>query len=182
MAHRHEVKRTVANIEKFLRRLEEGFSVSGAAHSAGFHRATAYTWRDADPAFAAAWDSAAEAGSDALEDEARRRAADGIRKLILHQGKPVLIPSRGYDAEGKPLGRLVPLYEHKYSDTLLMYLLNGRRPEKFKYRPEPADADGPPPANLPSDAPPSLDPLEIARRIAFLLTTGAQKLSTDNEG
>jgi hypothetical protein len=101
MAPKHEVKRTDAKVATFLERLAEGFSVGGAAQAAGFDRVTAYRWRAADPEFAAAWDAARETGSDALEDEARRRACEGVQKLVLHQGKPVLVSWQGYDGEGR---------------------------------------------------------------------------------
>jgi len=51
--------------------------------------------------------------SDALEDEAYHRAVEGIEK-----------PVGWY--QGKPGGTVT-----EYSDTLLIFLLKGRRPEKF---------------------------------------------------
>lgn len=83
--------------ERFLSALSRTASVTAASQAAGIGRRTAYNWRDADEAFAAAWDDALESGTDALEDEAVRRALDG-------------------------------------SDTLLIFMLKARRPEKFKER------------------------------------------------
>jgi hypothetical protein len=183
MRRKREVKRTVKRLARFLQRLEKGFSVTDAARAAGFSRAIAYRWREDDPGFATQWDQASEAGSDLLEDEVRRRAKDGVRRLILHQGKPVLVPTRGYDAEGQPRGRLKPLYERKYSDTLLMFLLSGRRPEKFKRALEPAAPRAPVLAPLPKP-----DAIEVARRITYLLDEGQRKLelakanATTNQG
>lgn len=105
--------RTPANREKFLTALSEGASITSAAKACGSLRQTFYRWRSEDPAFAAEWDEAIEAGTDLLEDEARRRAVDGVEKPIFYQGREV--------------GRM-----REYSDSLLMFLLKGRRPDKFR--------------------------------------------------
>lgn len=60
---------------------------------------TVYDHKRNDPAFAALWEQALDAGADALEDEARRRAIEGA--------------SKG-------------------SDTLLMFLLKGLRPQRWR--------------------------------------------------
>jgi hypothetical protein len=60
-------------------------------------RTTVYEWREADQDFAASWDEAIESGTDALEDEAIKRAKAG-------------------------------------SDTLMIFLLKARRPNKYKER------------------------------------------------
>jgi len=103
--------------ERFLRHLAQGWSVELAAQGAGLGYGTVYEHRARDAAFAAAWDQAIERGTDRLEDEARRRAVDGVEEPIIHNGKIV----------GSRL---------RYSDVLLITLLNARRPEKFKYRTE----------------------------------------------
>jgi hypothetical protein len=56
-----------------------------------------------------------EHGTDALEDEAVRRAVEGVIKPVFHQGKRV--------------GTL-----RVFSDPLLMFLLRARRPDKFADR------------------------------------------------
>ncbi len=99
----------------FLGALGDGLSVSGAARAAGIARQTAYNRRNSDEAFAAAWNDAIEAGTDSLEDEALRRAKDGTDRPVYQKGALV-----GHIRE--------------YSDTLAMFLLKGRRPEKFKER------------------------------------------------
>ena len=95
MANR--TKNTPKKRALFLGALTEGASVTAACDRAVITRRTVYVWRAADPEFAAAWDDAIEAGTDALEDEALRRAKDK-------------------------------------SDTLLIFLLKARRPEKYKDR------------------------------------------------
>ncbi len=111
---------------EFLAALMRGQSVTDACETANLVRRTAYKWRDADAEFAADWDHAEEQGTDAMEDEAKRRAVDGVDEPVYYQGKEV--------------GKI-----RRYSDTLLMFLLKGRRPEKFKDRvANGGDADAPP--------------------------------------
>jgi hypothetical protein len=100
---------------KFLRALTEGYSVTGAAKIARVDRTTVYVWRKDDDDFKAAWDEAIEAGGDLLEDEAWKRATKGTLKPI-YQG-------------GKKVGSV-----REYSDTLLIFLLKGRKPEKYRER------------------------------------------------
>jgi hypothetical protein len=76
-------------------------------------RVAAYEWRDTDPSFAAAWDKAKDQGIEALEDEAMRRAFDGVDKPIVH------------------LGHVTGTMK-EYSDTLAIFLLKGARPEKYR--------------------------------------------------
>lgn len=98
---------------KFLEALASGFSVTGAAEQAGIHRGTPYDWRNADPEFAKAWQIALDAGTDRLEDEAWRRAVEGSERPVFQMGAQV----------GKT---------REYSDLLLIFLLKGRRPEKYR--------------------------------------------------
>lgn len=72
-----------------------------------------YTFRDNSETFAAAWKAAEDAGTDFLEDIARHRA-EGFEKPLTFKGKKT--------------GQTV--VEH--SDVLTMFMLNGRRPEKFR--------------------------------------------------
>lgn len=97
----------------FLGALADGASITRAAETAGIGRRTAFDHRQRDEDFALAWHEAAEAGADRLEDEARRRAAEGTLKPI-YQG-------------GKLVGEV-----REYSDTLLIFLLKGKRPEVFR--------------------------------------------------
>lgn len=78
-------------------------------------RQTLYAVRDMDKEFDADWKKAVDLGSDALEDEAVRRAKDGYLKPVFQGGIEV-----GHVRE--------------YSDSLMMFLLKGRRPEKFRER------------------------------------------------
>lgn len=107
--------KTPKTAEKFLAALAEGSTVTIAHKKAGISRGAVYAWRDEDPEFKKAWDEAIEAGTDIIEEEAKRRALFGVKKPVYHQGQVV-----GHVQE--------------YSDTLTIFLLKGRRPEKFKDR------------------------------------------------
>jgi hypothetical protein len=104
--------RTQEKGEKLLAKLADGYSVTAACKAEGIGRRTYYDWIEADPDFKAQAEEAVDAGTDVLEDAARKRAT---------------------------------AYKNP-SDTLLIFLLKGRRPEKFKDRVEQrhTDADGGP--------------------------------------
>lgn len=95
--------------------LSDGASVTRAAEVAHIPHRSVYDWREADPAFAADWDAAIEAGTDRLEDEALRRAKDGTVKPVFYLGSEC-----GHVRE--------------YSDTLTIFLLKARRPAKYRER------------------------------------------------
>lgn len=103
--------------EAFLAELRNGSSIAAAATSAGISRPSVYRWRAMETpemqAFAEAWDEAVEQGTDRLEDEALRRAVDGVSEPVFYRGVVV--------------GHIT-----RYSDTMLAMLLNARRPEKFR--------------------------------------------------
>lgn len=108
--------------ETFLANLARGLSVTGSAAAAGLSRSVVYVWQNEDPKFAAAWLDAIEGGTDTMEDEARRRAVDGVPEPIVTMGKLVR------NADGSVMT------VQKYSDSLLQFLLKGRRREKFGER------------------------------------------------
>ena len=100
---------------KFLKELARGGLVLPACDIAGVSKSTVYELRKSDPEFAAAWDDALERSADVLEAEARRRAIEGVLKPIC----------RGGELVGT---------ERVYSDSLLVVLLRGRRPEIYSER------------------------------------------------
>lgn len=110
--------RTPEKKEKFLKKLvSTGGNVSAACRVIKIGRTTAYDWKKEDSAFALEWDEAIESGTDDLEEEARRRAYKGTRKPVYYKGSKV--------------GEI-----QEYSDTLMIFLLKGNRPEKYKDRHE----------------------------------------------
>src|SRR5215208_7588054 len=107
--------RTPKKDEAFFDALRDGRSISAACLEAGIPRSSAYRWRESDPSFRAKWDACVEEGTDRLEDEALRRARDGTEKPV-YQG-------------GKLVGTV-----REHSDTLMIFLLKARRPQKYKDR------------------------------------------------
>ncbi|MFI5022624.1 MAG: terminase [Alphaproteobacteria bacterium] len=108
-------KLTPKKREQFLAALAAGATVTRAAKDTSASRQAWYGAREHDTAFAEAWDEAVKIGNDALEDEAVRRGAVGVRRAVYQGGKRV-----GFVRE--------------YSDALLMLVLKARRPEKFGRR------------------------------------------------
>lgn len=97
----------------FLAALEERVTVEAACREIGIERSTAYRRRQRDEEFALAWHDVDEATTQRMEREAFRRAVDGFKSDVLYKGSVV----------GS---------ETKYSDTLLIFLLKARRPEKYR--------------------------------------------------
>jgi transposase len=112
--------------EAFLKALSSGHTITKAAELAGISRAALYVWRDAEDeagkAFAAEWEQALEEGIDRLEDEARRRAVDGVDKPVVAMGKI----ARNDD------GTVLMIRE--YSDTLLALMLRAKKPAQYRDR------------------------------------------------
>ncbi|MBO6505177.1 MAG: hypothetical protein JJ850_10340 [Kordiimonadaceae bacterium] len=96
----------------FLNALSAGHSVRAAAEAAGAAFDEPHNWRESDRAFADRWQRAEDAGTDVIEDEAYRRAVTGVEKPIYRGGEVV-----GHVAD--------------YSDSMLMFLLKSRRPDRY---------------------------------------------------
>lgn len=108
---RSKLKRQADFIEKFC----ECASIMKACRLSKMPRRTIYDWFKTDAAFKAKYDEAAIEAIGTLEDEAVRRAHEGVNKPIFQGGKKV--------------GTV-----KEYSDTLLIILLKARAPEKYKDR------------------------------------------------
>jgi hypothetical protein len=97
----------------FLEHLAAGWSVTAAAGEAGCDRRRFYEYRDADEAFAAAWEDAWQRGTDVLVDELHRRALGYDEET--------------WDGDGNLLRRV-----RRYSDPSLIAALKARDPERFR--------------------------------------------------
>lgn len=142
--------RTPEKVAAFCAALAETCNVGKACAAVGMGRTTAYAWRDDEPEFAALWDRAMKVGVTALEDEAHRRAFDGVADPLTHQGQftyqyevardeqdeiihnedgtPKMIIAR--DSRGEPKIATI----RKYSDTLAIFLLKAHAPDKYRER------------------------------------------------
>jgi hypothetical protein len=94
--------------------------LTAAVAAAGTSRTRVYELRKTDTAFAAAWDEAEDIATDRLEDEARRRAVEGVAGPLVSAGKLV----RGDDGQ--------PITVRRYSDNLLLALIKARRPPRAR--------------------------------------------------
>jgi hypothetical protein len=103
------------------------FSVTGsvrfAAKAAKVHRASHPRWLQQSAEYREAFADAVEDATDALEEEAFRRAHAGVPRLVHHKGVPMNHPETG-----------APLWERQYSDVLLIFLWRALRPEKYRER------------------------------------------------
>lgn len=130
-----------------------------ACELAGVSRATMFKRKKDDELFAARWEDARRQSVEVLEAEARRRAYEGIDKPYMYKGKVVMV-----------------LKER--SDRMLEFLLMGWAPKKYGKQQtavmELTGAGGTP--LIPEQA----GDIEIARRVAFLLTQTAPKQAGDD--
>lgn len=146
------VKLTPEKLTAFCAALAETGIVARACKAVGISRVTAYEWRDEDPAFKARWEKALKVGVTALEDEAHRRAFEGVDKPLVHQGQftPMFVPAKDEQgnvimeevAEGVTRPKFIPLLDDEgrqqiatmkeYSDTLAIFLLKAHNPDKYR--------------------------------------------------
>lgn len=114
----------------FLQHFRIHGNVTFGCREAGVPRPTIYWWQEHDDQFAAAFREAEIEATEHLESEARRRAVDGV------------VSTKGiYSRQGQLIAEET---ETKYSDTLLVFLLKARAPEKYRERVQlqHADAEG----------------------------------------
>ena len=115
----------------FLAAYRKCGNVTIAAKAAEIDRTTHYDWMKNDPEYVDLFRSAHEEAIDLLEFEAMRRASKGVVRPIMFGGKQVRLQDPKYpDDETKT----IPGVMREYSDTLLMFLLNGARPWKYLKR------------------------------------------------
>jgi hypothetical protein len=110
----------VAHLKKaFLEQFAEYGNITTAARVAGVARRTIYGWQEQDDEFAAAFREAEITATEVLESEARRRAVEGVVTITPNYHRGALLSET---------------IETKYSDTLLIFLLKARAPDKYRER------------------------------------------------
>ena len=97
------MKLTPEKLTAFCAALAETCRVDKACKAVGVSRVTAYKWRNTMPEFCAAWDSAMKVGITALEDEAHRRAFEGVPEPLVHQGQFTALLEEVRDGDGNPV-------------------------------------------------------------------------------
>ena len=100
----------------FLAAYRETGNVRVACEAAQISRSSIYRWLAQDPDYAEEFEQAKADAVDVLEAEARRRAVDGVEELV------------GW-YKGQAGGTV-----RRYSDTLLIFLLKGLKPEVYRER------------------------------------------------
>lgn len=105
--------RTPEKRVEFLGALAACGNVTEACRTIGVARNSMYLWKSQDTEFAAEWDRFLVMGAEILEDEAIRRAREGYDEPVFYQGQMT--------------GTI-----RKYSDTLLIFLLKGAMPSKYR--------------------------------------------------
>jgi len=111
--------------KRFLACFEACGSIIKACRWAKISRQNHYEWMQEVAGYKQAFDQARERAMDLLEGEAVRRAHDGVTKAVRYKGKVV-----GFDSE--------------YSDALLIFLLKGGKPDRYRERFEHTGKDGGP--------------------------------------
>lgn len=84
-----------------------------ACHAANISWKSHYLWLKDDEDYKAAFEEAKEMAGDFLEDEAIRRAVEGVQKPVFYKGEHVDNVT-------------------EYSDTLLIVAMKGAKPDKYK--------------------------------------------------
>jgi hypothetical protein len=96
-----------------------------SCRSAKMHHSVHYYWLKTDPLYVEAFAEAQQMAIHALEEEAVRRAREGVTRAVYYKGEKV----------GE---------EQEYSDTLLIFLLKVLKPETYRERFEHTGANGAP--------------------------------------
>ena len=113
----HQDSRAVLAKKKrkvFLAILAKTGVVAEAARACGHtDTSTFQAYRRQDEDFAEAWDHSLEAAAHVLEEEAIRRATEGVMEPVFYKGE-------------------VAGYKVNYSDTLMMFILRGLKPGTYR--------------------------------------------------
>jgi len=102
-----------ARARAFLKAYRETASITKAAQAAKVDRTRHYRWFQASGRYRMAFERAKEEAMQALEDEAIRRAYEGWNEPVFYKGEKC--------------GAI-----RRYSDGLMMFLLRGGMPAKYR--------------------------------------------------
>lgn len=112
---RRRTKWTPKKQREFLELLATNGNVTVTCEALNLRRQTVYEARAVDTDLACNWDDAMQQAADYLEAEARRRAVEGWEEPVYYQGEEAGLV-------------------RKFSDTLLIFLMKGANPEKYRDR------------------------------------------------
>lgn len=108
---------------KFVFTFADTVSITVAAKAAGISPKLHYQWLKSDVVYRNAWEMVQDQAAQTLEDEAVRRAVEGVKRVRTHQGRPIKI------------GRKT-LYDTEYDSQLMTLLLKRYRPALYRERTE----------------------------------------------
>src|SRR6516225_11877367 len=114
MARAGTPKKAPSTKAAFLLRFEETGRIDLACKQTGIGRRTHHNWLEGDPDYRKQFEQSRKRIVQLLEDEAYRRAVEGVEK-------PIKV--------GDEIKTI-----REYSDTLLIFLLKGAAPEKYRER------------------------------------------------
>lgn len=140
----------------FCAALADTAQVQKACDAVGVSKQSAFRVRKANPEFAAMWKEAEELAVVWMEDQAKRRAFDGVQKPVFHNGVEVATV-------------------REYSDLLTIFLLKAHAPAKYREnsRVELTGADG---------APLDVSGAALAAKIAGFLELAESRRTTEELG
>jgi hypothetical protein len=101
--------------DRFLQCFEETGNISKSAEIAGINRRDHYDWLKNDEKYVDAFAKSAQIAGDSLEAEGFKRALEGWEEPVFYQGEQTATI-------------------RKFSDTLLIFLLKGAKPNKYSDR------------------------------------------------
>jgi len=119
-------------VRAFLAAYRRTANVTRAAKAAGIAREAHYRLLERSASYQAVFASAGIEAGQTLEDEAVRRAVEGVRRPLFYHGAMVTVPKDPSD----PDGEWIPVVEREYSDMLLLALLKAKKPKEYKDRVE----------------------------------------------
>jgi hypothetical protein len=114
----------------FLSAFAKTGNITLSCIAAKIARQTHYNWIEKDPRYPEKFSRAEDESADYLEAEARRRAMNGIDEPVIFQGELMGQKVEYNDTPEK--NHFIPLTVKKYSDTLLIFLMKGARPQKYR--------------------------------------------------
>jgi len=114
MPQESDIEKRVRRKAQFLVEYRQRLRIDKSAEAVGVDRSTIYEWRKKDEQFCKDMDEVRDLIASALEDEAYRRAVEGIDKPQTVAGQREVV--------------------REFSDTLCIFLLKAARPEKYRER------------------------------------------------
>lgn len=122
---RREVQENYLKKRAFLKAFRGTLSMKAAADAVKINLQAHYNWLRSDEIYRRAWEEVYEEAAQFLEDEAVRRAYQGVKRALYYKGAPMRT-GRGKNAR--------PAFETLYSDTLLLALLKRFKPNEYRER------------------------------------------------